>query len=69
MQFRHEIKHEISLMDMLVLRQRLSAVMKRDPHAIGGLYEIRSLYFDNVNDKALNEKLDGVSVREKYRIR
>lgn len=54
---------------MLVLRQRLRAVAKPDPHAINGVYEIRSLYFDNVDDKALREKLDGVNIREKYRIR
>lgn len=69
MQFRHEIKHEINLCDMLMLRQRLSAVMSRDSHAVDGVYKIRSLYFDNVYDKALREKLDGTCVREKYRIR
>jgi len=30
---------------------------------------IRSLYFDNLNDKALREKVDGVNMREKFRIR
>lgn len=69
MQLRHEIKHEISNPDMLILRQRLRAVMTPDSHAKGGQYEIRSLYFDNPDDKALREKLDGVSIREKYRIR
>lgn len=69
MQFRHEVKHEISYHDMLILRQRLRAVMKPDPHAVNGHYEIRSLYFDNLDDKALREKLDGRNVREKYRIR
>ena len=56
-------------MDMLVLRQRLLAVMQRDLHAADGKYEIRSLYFDNARDKALREKTDGVNVREKFRIR
>ena len=69
MQFRHEVKHEISNHDMLILRQRLRAVMKPDAHAVNGRYEIRSLYFDSLDDKALREKLDGVNVREKYRIR
>ncbi len=69
MQFRHEVKHEISSSDMLILRQRLRAVMHPDPHAVNGKYEIRSLYFDNPDDKALCEKLDGVNIREKYRIR
>lgn len=69
MQFRHEVKHEISKADLLILRQRLRAVMKPDCHAVNGQYEIRSLYFDTQNDKALREKLDGVITREKYRIR
>ena len=69
MQFRHEVKHQISNHDMLILRQRLKAVMKPDSHAVDGKYEIRSLYFDNLDDKALREKLDGVNIREKYRIR
>ena len=69
MQFRHEVKHEISNHDMLILRQRLRAVMKPDTHAVNGQYKIRSLYFDNLDDKALREKLDGVLTREKYRIR
>ena len=46
MQYRHEVKHEISNLDMLILRQRLRAVMAPDSHAIDGQYEIRSLYFD-----------------------
>ncbi|MDO4491622.1 MAG: polyphosphate polymerase domain-containing protein [Lachnospiraceae bacterium] len=69
MQFRHEVKHEISNQDMLVLRQRLRSVMQPDSHAINGRYKIRSLYFDNLDDKVLREKLDGINVREKYRIR
>ncbi len=69
MKYRHEYKHEISKSDMLVLRSRLSAVMKKDVHAIDGRYFIRSLYFDNAEDKALNEKINGVNIREKFRIR
>lgn len=69
MNYRHEWKHEISYGDMTVLGQRLSAVMQRDPHTIDGRYFIRSLYFDNASDKALREKLDGVNLREKFRIR
>ena len=68
-QYRHEWKHELSYTDMLVLRARLRAVMQSDPHAIDGKYHIRSLYFDNLDDKALREKIDGVNMREKFRIR
>lgn len=69
MNYRHEWKHEINYADLLALRQRLSAIARQDPHAIAGKYEIRSLYFDNSNDKALREKIDGVNIREKFRIR
>ena len=69
MDLRHEIKHEISYSDMLILRQRLRAVTYPDPHAIDGKYFIRSLYFDNLSDKALMEKINGVNRREKFRIR
>lgn len=69
MTFRHEWKHEISLSDFVSLRCRLSAVTNTDTHVIGRTYEIRSLYFDNLSDKALREKLDGVNNREKFRLR
>lgn len=49
MYFRHEWKHEISAMDLLVLRQRLRAVAAPDAHAVNGSYRIRSLYFDTPN--------------------
>lgn len=54
---------------MFALRQRLSAVMQPDKNAVNGKYFIRSLYFDSPEDKALLEKLNGVSRREKFRIR
>ncbi|MDD6060259.1 MAG: polyphosphate polymerase domain-containing protein [Ruminococcus sp.] len=69
MDFRHEWKHEINYSDMIILRQRLSAIMKPDENAVNGKYFIRSLYFDNISDKALREKIDGVNCREKFRIR
>lgn len=69
MKYRHEWKHEISLTDMYALRSGLSAVMKLDDHTVNGAYQIRSLYFDNTEDKALREKIYGVNYREKFRIR
>lgn len=69
MKYRHEWKHEISRSDALAVGQRLSVVAKRDGHTENGRYEIRSLYFDNAADKALREKIDGVNIREKFRLR
>lgn len=70
MKFRHEFKYIITFSDYLILRQRLSAVAELDPNVPPyGNYSIRSLYFDNVYDSALKEKLDGINNREKFRIR
>ena len=69
-QYRHELKYKISYPDYLAMRSRLHPVMKADPHAsAGGRYLVRSIYFDNLNDKALREKIDGIAKREKFRIR
>ena len=69
MDFRHEIKHEINYSDMMTIRHRLGTVAYSDPHTIDGKYFIRSLYFDDLADKALMEKVNGMSRREKFRIR
>ena len=69
MQFRHEYKHEINYADMLTLSQRLSAVLKHDESAENGKYIVKSLYFDNLSDKALRDKINGMAKREKFRIR
>lgn len=69
MTLRHEWKHRLSPADLILLRQRLRCVAKPDSHAVDGKYLIRSLYFDTPADTALREKLDGVNVREKFRIR
>ena len=69
MHFIHEWKHEISCGDLLSLRSRLSAVMQPDSHAVNGRYKVRSLYLDNFRDKVLLEKINGVSTREKFRVR
>ena len=68
--FRHELKYPIGYGDYLGLRARLRRVMRPDGHGDEkGQYRIRSVYYDNYRDKALREKLDGVPVREKFRLR
>ena len=69
MELRHEWKHLITAADRLAIRQRLLVIADPDSHGEQGRYFVRSLYFDNLQDKALREKLDGVSRREKFRIR
>lgn len=68
--YRHELKYVIPFADYIAMRGRLQKVMKPDPHVLAdGSYSIRSIYFDNSDDKALREKIDGVAKREKFRIR
>lgn len=67
--YRHEYKYPISKSDGVLLADRLVKVLSPDRHAKGGMYTIRSLYFDDYHNKALFEKLDGTDPREKFRIR
>ncbi len=68
--YRNEIKHVITPGDKAAICAGMRAIAQLDPHAREkGHYRIRSLYFDNLYDKALMEKIDGVSEREKFRIR
>lgn len=69
MRFRHEWKHELSPGDLYALRARLSAVLETDPHAVNGSYQVHSLYFDTPSERALYEKVNGFSRREKFRLR
>ncbi len=69
-QGRHELKHYINYADVIQLRTRLPVVASYDENSAGGKgYRVKSLYFDNYNDKALKEKIDGVNQREKFRLR
>lgn len=68
--YRHELKYQITQSDYLAIRQRIGPVMKTDAHSDeNGQYSIFSVYFDNIYDKALLEKINGVQKREKFRIR
>ena len=68
--YRHEFKHYINFSDYLAVKNRIKALAVPDAFARSdGTYRIRSLYFDNLYDKALLEKINGVNRREKFRIR
>ena len=67
---RTELKHEITKMDCYLLRNRLKHFMKVDPYAKeNGKYLIRSVYFDNFDNKVLTEKKEGFYQRDKFRVR
>lgn len=67
---RRELKHEISKMDCYLLRNKLKHYMELDPHANSkGTYFIRSVYFDNFDNKVLTQKKEGFYERDKFRVR
>ncbi len=68
--YRHEYKYLISPAGAELLRRRLRGLMAPDPHAGDtGRYTIRSLYFDDPNFSAYDEKMAGLRDRVKYRLR
>jgi len=69
--YRYEIKFLLSSNMAKLLKYKLNLIMKKDYHSKSkdGKYYIRSLYFDDIYDTAYHEKLDGLNIREKYRIR
>ena len=54
-----------------ILKQKLKTIMDIDKNSYNedNTYQIRSLYFDDPQNTAYYEKLDGVEYRKKYRIR
>ena len=70
MTWRQEQKYVISGAQRELLLCRLQAALRPDPYAVrDGLYQIRTLYFDDSFDSSLFETLSGVPEREKYRLR
>lgn len=68
--FRHEYKYPISDIEAVVLQERLKGVMSPDIHAgSSGMYNISSLYFDDLYDSCYYENENGTDPREKFRIR
>ena len=69
MDYRHELKFEVSDADLTMIYYRLKALMHMDAHQEGSSYCIRSLYFDDFSDSCMRENEDGLDNRRKYRIR
>ncbi|WP_186578121.1 polyphosphate polymerase domain-containing protein [Aquibacillus kalidii] len=69
-QGRRELKHAITKLDCYLLRNNLRHVMSFDPNTNEeGRYLIRSVYFDNIENKVLTEKKEGHFKRDKFRVR
>lgn len=68
--YRHELKYVVSAAQIPLLKSRITGLMQRDSHAgADGLYNIRSLYFDDYRNRCFYENENGTDPREKWRIR
>lgn len=69
-QYRHEFKYVCSYGQLRNIQVRLTGLIPLDSHVgAEGIYNIRSLYFDDYYDRYLKENEAGTDPREKFRIR
>lgn len=68
--YRHELKYYINNLQFEEIKKRLSFLLSTDKNTMeDGRYFIRSLYLDDYQDTSYYQVLNGISKREKYRIR
>lgn len=66
---REENKYLLNFVEAKKIQNKLSSVLKLDTNSKTGEYNIRSLYFDSINDIDYNDKLCGREERKKIRLR
>ena len=66
---RQEKKYLINLQQYYHLSRRFSKLLMEDAHSSGDGYLLRSLYFDRLDDNDYEEKIDGLELRKKIRLR
>lgn len=68
--YRHELKYLISVGEIQLIKNRISNLIPQDSHVgESGVYSIRSLYFDDYDNRCYYENENGTDPREKFRIR
>ncbi len=67
--YRQEKKYFMTVYEIKKLSYKLSSIMIEDSHNGADGYKVRSLYFDTINDKDFKEKIDGIALRRKIRLR
>ncbi len=67
--WRYELKFRIDAEVKKRLLESLEPGLEFDAHGPSGLYHVRSQYYDTPDFEAYWEKLDGVEIRRKFRLR
>ena len=68
--YRNELKYVCSEGELQIIYARIRHLCRPDPHAgPAGIYNIRSIYFDDLDDRCFFENENGTDPREKFRIR
>lgn len=68
--YRHELKYICNEMELAVIAGRINHLISLDKNVTeSGIYNIRSLYFDDYYDTCYHENEAGTDPREKFRIR
>jgi len=68
--FRHELKYLVTDAEIAMIKNCIAHMIPPDSHAgTEGAYTIRSLYFDDYENRCFYENENGTDPREKFRIR
>ena len=67
--YRRELKFLCDELQLSIIQSRLQGLLKHDNYAKNGFYTVRSMYFDNYENRCFYENENGVEPREKSRIR
>ena len=68
--YRNELKYVCSEGELQIIYARIRHLCRPDPHAgPAGIYNIRSIYFDDLDNRCFFENENGTDPREKFRIR
>ena len=66
---RQEKKYLLNNIDYYMITGTLEKILTPDPHNERQGYKVRSLYFDTLDDKDYAEKIMGIELRKKIRLR
>lgn len=66
---RKEIKYIVPISEIYALKRCLDNILRKDSHCVEDTYSVRSLYFESVNNIDYADKMAGIDVRKKVRLR